>query len=83
MPFGTALQMTPVKLMNTLRGDDATLFASQRASNFPPCLAPLAKFADKIHERFKPAMKGASAARAFSLGRLVVADDFWIHQRTV
>jgi hypothetical protein len=83
MPFGTALQMTPVKLMNALRGDNATLFAGQCAGNFPPGPTPLALFPDKIHERFKPAVKGASAASALSLHRLAIVDDVWIHQRTV
>jgi len=83
MPFGTALQMTPVKLMDTLRGDDATFFARQCASNFPPRPAALALFADKIHERFKPTVKGASAASVHSLHWRIVVDDFWIHQRIV
>ena len=81
--FGATLQMPPVKLMNALRGDGAVLFAGERGGNFLPRFAPLALFADEIHEWFKAAVEGASAAGAFALHRLGVVDDVWIHQRAV
>jgi len=81
--FGAALQMTAVKLMNTLGGDSAALFAGKRGGDFFPRRTPLALFADEIHKRFQTAVEGASAAGAFALCRSVVIDDFWIHQRGV
>jgi hypothetical protein len=82
MSLGAALQMPPVKLMNALRGDDATLFTGQSGSNFFPRPAPLSLFADKFHEWFKPAVKSPSASRAFSFHRRSRIDVFQIHQRT-
>ena len=78
-----ALKVTPIKLMNTLHGDGAAFFIGKHGGNFLPSSAPLALFADKIHERFKPAVKSPAAAGAFSFHRLGVVDDVWIHQRTV
>ena len=82
MPFAAALQMTPVKLMDALGGDGAAFFTGQRGGNFLPRLAPLAMFADEIHERSEPAVKSASAAGSLTLHRMLVVDDFWIHLRT-
>jgi hypothetical protein len=78
-----ALNVTPIKLMNALRGDGAVLFAGERGGNFLPRFAPLALLADEIHERFKAAVEGAPASGAFSFHRLGGVDDVWIHQRTV
>ena len=83
MPLGVALQLTPVKLMDSLSSDGTVFFACQRGGDFFPCPAPLALFADEIHERFKAAVKGTPAARAFSFHRRIRIDAFQIHQRTV
>jgi hypothetical protein len=80
MAFGAFLQMTPVKLMNALGGDGTIFFTGQCSGDFLPCPAPLALFADEIHERFEPAVKGTPAAGAFPFRRLLVIDDFWIRQ---
>jgi hypothetical protein len=80
MSFGAASQIPAEKLMDTLGGDGAVFFIGQGRSDFAPCPAPLALLADKIHERFETAVEGASAARAFSFGQLLAADDFRIHQ---
>ena len=79
MTFGAALQMAAVKLVDALRGDGAIFFTGQGGGDFLPGFAPLALFADELHERFDPAVKGAPAAGAFALGRLRVIDDFLIH----
>lgn len=81
MPFGVALKMPPVELMNALWSDGAILFACQSRRDFLPCFPALALFADIFHKWFKPAVKGSPAAGMFPCRRLLVVDDFWIHQR--
>ena len=83
MRFHPALKVTPIKLMNALRGDGAAFFIGKHGGNFLPRPAPVALFADEIHERFQAAVEGAPADGAFSFHRLGVVDDVWIHQRTV
>ena len=80
MPFGTVLQMTPVKLVNALRGDGAILFAGKQGHDLFPRFAPLALFTDEIHEWFEPAVKSPTAAGAFAFPRPAIVDDVWIHQ---
>ena len=70
-----ALKVTPIKLMNALRGDGAAFFTEKHGGNFLPRPAPLALFTDEIHEWFKPAMKSPTAAAVFALRRPAVADD--------
>jgi hypothetical protein len=82
MSFGAGLQMTPVKLMDALGGDDTVFFTCQRSGDFFPCPATQALIADEIHKRFEPAVEGTPAAGAFPFHWMLVVDDFWIHQRT-
>jgi len=83
MRLRPALKVTPIKLMNALRSDDAAFFTEKHGGNFLPCPAPLALVTDEIHEWFKPAVKSPTAAAAFALRRSTVADDVRIHQRKV
>jgi len=83
MTFGSALQIAAVKLVDALDGDGANFFAGQGGGDFPPGFAPLALFANELHERFEAAVKGAPAAGACALDRLIIGDDFLIHQRGV
>jgi hypothetical protein len=83
MRLRTALNVTPIKLMNTLRGDGAVFFTEKHGGNFLPCPAPLALFTDEIHEWFEPAVKSPTAAAEFALRRPAIVDDVWIHQREV
>ena len=54
--------MSSVELVNALKGDEAALLAAQQLGDFLPCTPSLALFADEVHERFQPAMVGATAA---------------------
>ena len=83
MRLRPTVKITPIKLMNALRGDGAAFFTEKHSGNFLPSPPPLALFTDKIHEWFKPAVKSPTAAAVFALRRPAVADDVWIHQRKV
>lgn len=83
MTFGAAVQVAAVKLMNALGGDGAGFFAGQSGGNFLPRFALLALLVDKLREQFEAAVEGAPAAGAFAFGRLIVVDDFLIHQQGV
>lgn len=83
MRLRPALKITPIKLMNTLRGDGTVFFIGKPGGNFLPRPATLALFMDEIHEWFKPAVKSPTAATVFALRQPAVADDVWIHQRKV
>jgi hypothetical protein len=61
-------QVAPVKLVQSLKGDDAVLFGAKPSGDFLPCLALPALFADEFHERFKPAAICASTAMPFIFG---------------
>ena len=52
--------------MNSLRGDCTAFLSREHGGNFLPGLAGLALFVNEIHEWFKPAVKGASAADSLS-----------------
>ena len=78
-----ALKVTPIKLVNALRGDAAGFFSEKHGGNFLPRPAPLALVTDEIHEWFKPAVKSPPAAAAFALPRPAIVDDVWIHHRKV
>jgi hypothetical protein len=69
--------------VNTLRCNGAAFFVGKHGGNFLPGPAPLALLSDEIHERFKPAVKSPATAAAFTLRRLAIVDDVWIHQRKV
>ena len=69
-------QVAPVKLVQSLRRDDAILFGAEQLGDFLPCLALLALFADKLHERFNAAVEWPSAAGMISFHRLVDVDGF-------
>jgi hypothetical protein len=75
MRLRPALKVTPIKLMNALRGDGAAFFTEKHGGDFLPCPAPLALFTDEIDEWFKPAVKSPTAAAMFALRRPAVADD--------
>jgi len=77
-----ALGVTTVELMDTLGTDDTTLLYAEKFGDFLPRPASLTLFADEIHERFEPTVKGPSAAGAFSLHRQGVIHGFRIHQQT-
>ena len=83
MRLRPALKVTPIKLMNALRGDGAAFFTEKHGGNFLPCPASLALFTDEIHEWFQPAVKSPPAAAAFALHRPAIVDDVLIHQRKV
>jgi len=83
MRLRPAVKITPIKLMNALRGDGATFIMGKHGGNFLPCPAPLALFTDEIHEWFEPAVKSPTAAAAFTLHRPAIVDDVWIHYRKV
>jgi len=70
MGTGREFQVTPVKLMHTLKGDDTTFLGVECFGDLLPCLAPLALFADEAHERLQAAVKRAPAAGLHS--RVVV-----------
>ena len=76
-------QVAPVKLVQTLKRDAATLLGAEQRGDFLPRPALLALFADEVRERFEAAVEGASAAGALALNRPVIVDDFWIHQHRV
>ena len=76
MRLRLTFQVTPVKLVQSLRRDDAILFGAEQLGDFLPCLALLALFADKLHERFKAAVEWPSAAATISFHRLVDVDGF-------
>ena len=75
MRLRPALKVTPIKLMNALRGDAAGFFSEKHGGNFLPRPAPLALVTDEIHEWFNPAVKSPTAAAVFALRRPAVADD--------
>jgi len=84
MRLRAALKVTPIKLMNALRGDDAAFFIEKHGGNFLPRPAPLALVTDEIHELLQPAVKSPTTAAAFALHRpAIVDDDVLIHQRKV
>ena len=76
-------KVTPIKLMNALRGNGAAFFAGKQGGNFLPGHAPLALFTDEFHEWFNTAVKSSPAAAVFALRRAAIVDDVWIHQRKV
>ena len=69
-------QVAPVKLVQSLRRDDAILFGAEPGGDFLPCPALLALLADKIRERFKTAVERSSAAGMILFHRLVDVDGF-------
>ena len=69
-------QVAPVKLVQTLKRDDAILFGAEPGGDFLPRPALLALFADEIRERFKAAVISASAAGTILFHRLVDVDGF-------
>ena len=83
MGLRPAVKITPVKLMNALRGDGAAFFTEKHGGNFLPRPAPLALVTDEIHEWFNPAVKSPTAAAVFALLRPAIVDDVWIHHRKV
>jgi hypothetical protein len=68
MRTSLAFQVAPVKLVQTLKRDDATFLGSQQRGDFLPRPALLALFADKIHEPFEAAAIRAPAAMPFISG---------------
>jgi hypothetical protein len=68
MRLGLPFQVAPIKLVQTLKRDDATFLGAEQRSNFLPRPALLAMFADEIHERFEPAAIRAPAAPPFISG---------------
>jgi len=78
-----AVKITPIKLMNTLRSDDAVFFTEKHGGNFLPRFTPLALFTDEIHEWFKSAVKSPTAAAAFTLRCPSIVGEVWIHHRKV
>jgi hypothetical protein len=83
MRLRPAVKITPIKLMNTLRCDDAAFFTEKHGGDFLPRPAPLALFTDEIHEWFKSAVKSPTAAAVFALHRAAIVGDVLIHQRKV
>jgi hypothetical protein len=77
-----ALGETTAELVDALGTDDTTLLYAEKFGDFLPCPASLTLFADEIHKRFEPTVKGSSAARAFSLHRQGVIHGFQFHQPT-
>ena len=69
-------QVAPVKLVQTLKRDDAILFGAKPGGDFLPCLALLALLADELRERFEAAVEWSSAAGTISFHRLVDVDGF-------
>ena len=76
-------KVTPIKLMNALRGNGAAFFAGKQGGNFLPGHAPLALFTDEFHEWSNTAVKSSPAAEVFAFRRPAIVDDVWIHQRKV
>jgi len=76
-------QVAPIKLVQSLRRDDAIVFGVEPGGDLLPCQALLALLADELHERFKAAVEWPSAAGTIPFHRLAVVDDFWIHQHRV
>jgi len=56
------LQVTPVKLVQSLERDEAALLGAEQCGDFLPRPALPALLADKLHERHEAAAIGASAA---------------------
>ena len=69
-------QVAPVKLVQSLRRDDAILFGAKPGGDFLPCPALLALLADEFHERFEAAVEWSPAAGTISFHRLVDVDGF-------
>ena len=61
-------QVAPVKLVQSLKRDDAILFGAKPGGDFLPRLTLLALLADEFRERFKAAAISASAATPFIFG---------------
>lgn len=78
-----ALDVTTAELVDSLGADDTTPFCAEQPGDFLPRPASLTLFADEIHERFEPTVKGSSATGACSLHRLGIVDDVRIHQHPV
>ena len=69
-------QVAPVKLVQSLKRDDAILFGAKPGGDFLPCPALLTLLADEFRERFKAAVEWSSAARMIPFHRLVDIDGF-------
>ena len=78
-----AFHIAPVKLVQSLKRDGATLLGAEQRGDFLPRSAPLALVTDEIHEWFKSAVKSPTAAAVFALLRPAIVDDVWIHHRKV
>ena len=81
MRSALTLGVTSAELVNTLGTDDTTRLGAEQCGDFLPRHASLTLFADEIHERFEPTVKGSSAAGSFSLHRQDVIHGFRIHQQ--
>lgn len=66
--------------MHSLEGDDAIMPGAERFRDLLPRPAPLSLFADKLHERFQAAVKGASAAGPGSPACRCILTGFHIHR---
>ena len=76
MRSGLPFQAAPVKLVQSLKRDDATLLGAEQRGDFQPRPALLAMFADEFHERFEAAVEWSPAAGTISFHRLVDVDGF-------
>lgn len=76
MRLRPAVKITPIKLMNALRGDGAAFFIGKPGGNFLPRPAPLALFMDEFHECLKLAVEWPSTAGTISFHRLIDVDGF-------
>jgi len=59
---GLAFHIAPVKLVQSLKRDGATLLGAEQCGDFLPRSAPLALFADEFHEQFEAAAISTSAS---------------------
>ena len=73
LPF----QVAPIKLVQTLKRDDATFFGAESVGDFLPRFALLALRADEINERLNAAAICSPAA----VLRLISIFGFQIHRR--
>jgi len=65
---GLTFQVTPVKLVQSLKRDGAALLGTKLFGDFLPCLAALTLLADELHKRFEAAAIGTPTATPFIFG---------------